>query len=228
MWERGARHNPASFRYRFYMDHRPILPQDPTLEFWRKSYNQYQNIYYGFRVTANKVKFIFSNNLPVKDREVLKTVSDYDIIIRQNLKYVSVLATLFMSGAIFNLCNFQQKHYFKFVTILSVYYITNAFINKYYLNYYNDITSYYYYKYQHLAVDDLNEVHDKRRSYFYLDKSQYYRESSSDIKHASHHPASEGHHDHDTSTYYGPYPVSFYILIKINKKRDFSFYIYIN
>lgn len=210
MWERGARHNPASFRYRFYMDHRPILPQDPTLGFWRKSYNQYQNIYFGFRVTANKVKYIFSNNIPVQDREDLKTISEYDNKFRKNIKYFSALSALYLSGFIFNQVNFRQKYLLRFLTVVSAYMLTNLFIHKNYLNYLNDITSYYYYKYQHIAVEDINEVQDKRRAYFTLDKSAYYRESSQEIKHAAHHPASEGHHDHDTSTYYGPYPVIFF------------------
>lgn len=207
MWERGARHNPASFRYRFYMDHRPILPQDPTLGFWRKSFNQYDIIYFAFMVTSNKKKYLFSNNLPVQDREDLKTISEYDNLFRKNFRYFSALATLYFSGFIFNNVNYGQKHFFRLATVVGVYYLTHALINKNYINYLNDITSFYYFKYQHLAVEDINEVKDKRRQFFSLDKSVYYRETAQDIRHAGHHPASEGHHDHDTSTYYGPYPV---------------------
>ena len=208
MWERGARHNPASFRYRFYMDHRPILPQDPTLGFWRKSYNQYRNIYFGFRITPNRVKYIFSNNIPAKDREDLKTIFEYDNIFRKNLKYFSALAVLYMSGFIFNSVNFKQNYFARIAVVAGAYMIFNMLIQKNYLNYLNDITSYYYYRYQHLAVDNINHVQDKRRGFFTLDKSAYYRESSQDIRHASHHPA-KMEHEHDTSTYYGPYPVSF-------------------
>jgi len=223
MWERGARHNPASFRYRFYMDHRPILPQDPTLGFWRKSYNQYQNIYYGFRVTGNKVKYIFSNNLPVEDREDLKTISEYDNKFRKNLKYFAALASLYLSGFIFNQVNFKQQYFYRIITVVGAYYLTHALINKNYMNYLNDITSYYYFKYQHLAVEDINEIKDKRRSHFTIDKSAYYRESSHDIRHAGHHPANEGHHDHDTSTYYGPYPVNIiYFLFNLFENKNFE------
>lgn len=207
MWERGARHNPASFRYRFYMDHRPILPQDPTLGFWRKAYNQYENIYFAFMVTSSKRKYLFSNNLPVQDREDLKTISEFDNKFRKNFKYFAALATLYLSGFVFNNVNFGQKYKYRLLTVAGAYLLTHALINKNYINYLNDITSYYFYKYQHLAVEDVNEVKDKRRGFFSLDKSVYYRETAQDIKHAAHHPGSEGHHDHDTSTYYGPYPV---------------------
>lgn len=207
MWERGARHNPASFRYRFYMDHRPILPQDPTLGFWRKSYNQYENIYFAFMVTSSKKKYLFSNNIPVQDREDLKTISEFDNKFRKNFKYFAALATLYISGFIFKNVNFGNKYYYRVLTVAGSYFITQAMINKNYLNYLNDITSYYFYKYQHLAVEDLNEVKDKRREFFALDKSVYYRETAQDIRHSRHHPGSEGHHDHDTNDYYGPYPV---------------------
>lgn len=215
MWERGARHNPASFRYRFYMDHRPILPQDPTLGFWRKSHNQYRNIYYGFRINSKKVKYLFSNNIPVNDREDLKSLIDYDNKFRKNFKYVAFLGAIYSSGYIFNNVNFGNKYFYRLVTIAAAYTLFNLLIHKQYLNYFNDLTSYYYYKYQHLAVEDLSEVNDPRRKFFQLDKDSYYRESAHDIRHNAHHPANAGHHDHDTSTYYGPYPVHnfFYIIL---------------
>lgn len=207
MWERGARHNPASFRYRFYMDHRPILPQDPTLGFWRKSYNQYENIYFPFVVAGKQLKYIFSNNLPVNDREDLKTIAHYNDMFKNNFKYFSALATLLLSGFIFNQMNYGNKYFYRILTVAGAYYITKKMMEFSYSKYLTHITSYYYYKYEKLAVDDINEIKDNRRSFFKLDTSSYYRETAQDIRHASHHPASEGHHDHDTSTYYGPYPV---------------------
>ena len=216
MWERGARHNPASFRYRFYLDHRPILPQDPTLGFFRKSYNQYRNIYFGFRTTANRVKYIFSNNIPAQDREDLKTITEYDKIFRKNLKYFSALAALYMSGFVFNSINFKQNYFARIAIVAGTFWVFNKLISKNYLNYFNDITSYYYYKYQHLAVENINEVKDTRRKFFSLDISAYYRDTSQEIRHASHHPASL-EHDHDSSTYYGPYPVSFFMKSFLDK-----------
>jgi hypothetical protein len=210
MWERGARHNPATFRYRFYLDHRPILPQDPTLSFWRKSYNQYRNIYFGFRTTASKVKYIFSNNIPAQDREDLKTITEYDRIFRKNFKYFSALAALYISGFVFNSVNFKQNYLARIAIVSGAFWVFNKLISKNYLNYFNDITSYYYYKYQHLAVSNINEVKDNRRRFFALDKSAYYRETSKDIRDAGHHPASL-EHDHDSSTYYGPYPVNIFL-----------------
>jgi hypothetical protein len=207
MWERGARHNPASFRYRFYMDHRPILPQDPTLEFVRKSYNQYENIYFCFRTSQNKVKYIFSNNLPVKDREELKALVNMDNLVGKSIKYFALLFSLFLSGYVFNKMNFAKKYHKRIGVVLASYFANYGVLQNMYSYKFQEFTSHYYFKFQHLAVDDINEIKDKRRSYFTVDKSVYYRESSSDIRHAAHHPANEGHHDHDTSTYYGPYPV---------------------
>jgi hypothetical protein len=227
MWERGARHNPASFRYRFYMDHRPILPQDPTLGFWRKSYNQYENIYFPFKVSSKKSKYIFSNNLPVNDREDLKTITEYHNLFAKNFKYFAGLAALYLSGFVFNQVSYGQKHHMRLLTVIGAFALTNIMIKINYLSYFSDITSYYFYKYQHLAVDSIQEVKDKRRNFFTLDTSVYYRETAQDIRHAGHHPASEGHHDHDTSSYYGPYPVknfiNFYLILNyiFNIKLNF-------
>lgn len=217
MWERGARHNPASFRYRFYMDHRPILPQDPTLGFWRKTYNQYSNIYYSYRTGMKTIKFIFSNNIPVQDREDLKSVTEYHELFKKNIKYFSAIATIYFSGFIFNSANFKQNYFGRFAMIFGLYIFINSSIHYNYMNYFKDITSYYYYKYQHLTVESMDHINDVRRSFFTLDKSSYYRETSQDIRHAAHHPASF-EHDHDTSTYYGPYPVfyKFFFLLNFN------------
>lgn len=207
MWERGARHNPVSLRYRYYTDHRPFLPQDPTLGFLRRSEGSYESLFYAFMVSKNKKKYIYSNNIPVQDREDFKSLIHYDNIFRNNFKYLAGLAALFMSSGIFKVANFGSKHWMKFLTVYACYKINHIAFSKVYLNYFNDMVSYYYYKYQNVAVDDISEVKDPRREFINLDKSVYYRETSQDIRHKSHHPANQGHHDHDTSTYYGPYPV---------------------
>jgi len=102
--------------------------------------------------------------------------------------------------------NFGNKHWMKFASFGAAYFFSKCVINKIYLNYYNDSISYYYFKYQNLAVDNVSEAKDPRREFIELDKSVYYRETSEEIRHNAHHPANAGHHDHDTSTYYGPYP----------------------
>jgi len=61
-----------------------------------------------------------------------------------------------------------------------------------------------------LAVDNLSQINDKRRSLYDIDKSFYYKETTKDTRQAAHHPACF-ELGHDTSTYYGPYPVSLYI-----------------
>lgn len=207
MWERGARHNPASFRYRYYLDHRPILPQDPTLGFLRKSYNVYQNIYFTFKVAKGKNKIVFSNNIPVHDREVLKELTSYDQTLRKNFKFFSLISTIFLSGFLFENVNFQKNYLKRFLAIGAIFFSVHTVIHRIYLNHFNDLTSYYYYKYQHLFVDSLEEVEDNRRKFFQLDTSSYYRDTAETIRHSAHHPADKNHHDHDTSTYYGPYPV---------------------
>lgn len=206
MWERGARHNPISLRYRFYSDHRPFLPQDPTLGFVRRPENSYESIYFAFRIAKDKLKYIYSNNIPVQDREDFKNLIHYDNIVRNNLKYIAAIASIFMSSGILKMCNFGSKHWMKFLTIFVSYKFIHMSSNQLYLNYYNDMVSYYYFKYQNIAVDEKSQVKDPRREFINLDKSVYYRETSQEIRHKSHHPANHGHHDHDTSTYYGPYP----------------------
>ena len=206
MWERGARHNPASLRYRFYMDHRPFLPQDPTLGFLRSAEGSYESLFFAFMLPSNKKKYIYSNNIPVGDREDFKSLIYYDNLLRNNLRYIAAISSLFLSSGVLKMANFGSKHWCKFLTIYACYKITHMAMSKSYLNHYNDMTSYYYYKYQNIAIDDVKDVKDPRREFINLDKASYYRETSQDIRHNSHHPASQGH-DHDTSTYYGPYPV---------------------
>ena len=206
MWERGARHNPASLRYRFYTDHRPFLPQDPTLGFLRSAEGSYESLFYSFWITNSKRKQIYSNNIPVSDREDLKSIIYYDNILRKNFKLLAAISSLFLSAGVIKMANFG-KHWHKFLTIFACYKLTHIGMSKTYLNYYNDITSYYFFKYQAIAVDDISEVKDPRREFINLDKSVYYRQTSQEIRHSAHHPANAGHHDHDTSTYYGPYPV---------------------
>jgi hypothetical protein len=86
--------------------------------------------------------------------------------------------------------------------------ITGYFDHLYYENF-----SYYYHKYSHLAVDSLEEVRDPKRQHFKLDTDSYYRQTAQEILHSGHHGHDEhaaGHEEHhDTSTYYGPYPVNF-------------------
>ncbi len=58
-----------------------------------------------------------------------------------------------------------------------------------------------------MSVANLDEIADPQRNHFRLDTDSYYRQSASDV--AGHHGREEEHGDahHDTSTYYGPYPV---------------------
>ena len=207
MWERGARHNPVSLRYRFYADHRPFLPQDPTLGFLRTAEGSYESIHLIFRVTKDKLKYIYSNNIPVKDREDLKNLMYYDNIFKNNFKYLSLVASIFITAGVCNTVHFGRNHFYKFLTFGLANCVAYSAINYFYQLSYNDLVSYYYFKYQNIAMDNISETKDKRREFYQLDTSTYYRESSQDIRHNAHHPANSGHHDHDTSTYYGPYPV---------------------
>lgn len=207
MWERGARHNPVSLRYRWYADHRPFLPQDPTLGFLRQAEGSYESIYFIFRIAKDQLKYIYSNNMPVKDREELKNLMRIDNLFRSNFSLIAGISTLFLGTGIFKSFNFGSSYFKRGVVLYLTYKTSQMVLNKFYTLYYNDFATYYYNKYAHIATDNKEETKDKRREFIQLDTSVYYRESSQDIRHNAHHPASHGHHDHDTSTYYGPYPV---------------------
>jgi hypothetical protein len=187
------------------MDHRPFLPQDQTLGFIRRSEGDYGSFFYVFILSANKKKHIYSNNIQVEDREDFKDMINYDQTVRKCFNYFSFLSAIFLYNGVLSGINYGNKQWMKLLTLCGCFFTTKFFVNNVYLNYYNDISNYYYFKYQNVSVDDVNEVKDPRREFFYLDKSSYYRESSQEIRHKAHHPASQGH-DHDTSTYYGPYP----------------------
>jgi hypothetical protein len=70
--------------------------------------------------------------------------------------------------------------------------------------------SFYYYKYSNLAVENLHDIEDPRRKFFKIDTTSYYRETANEILHKQHHAGGHGHHD--TSTYYGPHPVLYYLI----------------
>jgi len=226
MWERGARHNPASLRYRFYADHRPFLPQDPTLSFLRSAEGSYESVYYPFRLDGSgNYKYIYSNNIPVKDREDFKNIVNQDISFRKNFKFLAALSAIFFYKQFSNVTNFGNKHWKKMLLAFACFKISHLYIHLIYSSYLNNTLSYYYFKYQNIAVSDIKETVDPRREFIYLDKSSYYRETSQEIRHNAHHPANKGH-DHDTSTYYGPYPVRIFLIFRKFFLNFFSYFFF--
>lgn len=207
MWERGYRHNPFSLRYQYYLDHRPALPQDDTWSFLRKSFDYYQLIYFKYKVGQNKFVYLFSNNIPIEDREKLKVYySGYQRAMK-NLLYFSIIPTVFLYQWVLSLR--QPKYKLgKFVTLFFSYVASASFFRYLFKEHFEANTCYYLHKYSNLAKENIMEIEDPRRKFFRLDTNQYYRESTNDILHHEHHGDSHsGGHHHDTSNYYGPHPV---------------------
>lgn len=205
MWERGNRHNPLSNRYKYYLDHRPVLPQDGSLDwlFLRgKVYDPYKLIYITFIINKTK-KIILLNNIPTKDREELKTFMSYYETFFKNLSTLAFIPTFLSAGVLYRMWTpkFKILYPVSFFFLLA---FNRALIASYFKPYANNYLGYYYYKYSHLAVDDIYDIEDKRRKFFRLDLNRYYRQSHEEILHKSHH---DGHHDHE-APYYGPLPVN--------------------
>jgi len=210
MWERGYRHNPLSYRYRYYFDHRPILPQDNSMT-WiplrGKLSDPYHLIYLNF-IHAKAKKTILLNNLPVHDRENLKSFLSYYEKFFRNVNTFSYIPSFFMAGALFK-CWRPGKKILYPLSLAGIVLLNQSLISSYLKVYANNYIGYFYHKYAHLAVDshNLDKIDDPRRKFFYLDTTSYYRQSHEDILHKGHHG---GHHDHE-APYYGNSPViSFY------------------
>jgi len=201
MWERGNRHNPLSYRYRYYFDHRPILPQDPSLTWtgMRKSFDPLEIIYMNF-IHANVNKTMLLTNLPATDRESLKQFMNYYEHFFKNIKHFSLFPTVFMTGALFKCWTPKYKILYP-LTFLGLMVLNQSVISGYFKSFANNYISYMYHKYSHLAHEDINEIDDPRRKFFRLDTQSYYRQSHSEIQHKAHE-----HHDHN-EPYYGPMPV---------------------
>lgn len=208
MWERGARHNPLSYRYRFYFDHRPILPQDPSMSWFPlrgKLYDQYALIYLSIICGGAKRK-LFLNNMPTHDRESLKNFLHYYDRFFKNLGILSLIPTFFTSGLLFKYWTPGKKILYP-LGFLVVWSFNDAAIKGYLKSYANNYVGYFYHKYSHLSVEDLNSIDDPRRKFFRLDTKSYYRQSHEDILHKQHHG---GHHDHE-APYYGNSPVKLFL-----------------
>jgi len=206
MWERGYRHNPLSYRYRYYFDNRPILPQDDTMTWLPmrgKSSDPYHLIYMSF-IYAKSNKKMLLNNLPAEDRENLKTFMVYYDKFFNNLKTFAYIPSFFMAGALFNVWRPGKKILYP-VAFFGIVFLNQCLIASYLKCFANNYIGYFYHKYSHLAVDNIANIDDPRRKFFRLDTTSYYRESHEDILHKGH---KWGHHDHE-APYYGNSPVSY-------------------
>lgn len=204
MWERGYRHNPLSYRYRYYFDNRPILPQDSTMEWFPmrgKSTDQYHLIYLNF-LHASAKKTLLLNNIPAKDRENLKTFMVYYEKFFENIKTFAYIPSFFMAGALFKMWRPHKKILYP-LGFFGIVLLNQTLIASYLKTYANNYIGYFYHKYAHLTVDNIEKIEDPRRKFFRLDTSSYYRQSHEDILHKGHHG---GHHDHE-APYYGNSPV---------------------
>jgi hypothetical protein len=211
MWERAARHNPLSFTNYYYLDHRPFLPQDPTFNhLWRKQFTNYAQILLKIKVKGG-FRILYLNNVPAADRERVKILlNQHEDLKKCILSIAFALSALLTGGAVQGL-----KKFINYKIIGLVVFGLNFYSVKYWLNRtldsYNNTNLYYYLqKYEHLTVDNITKIVDPRRKYFQLDTSVYYRQTADEILHHGH---DSDHHDHDTSTYYGPYPVKYFNLV---------------
>lgn len=216
MFDRGMRHNPFSYRYKEYMDHRPVLPEDSTMSFGlRKLHDPYSNIYFNYKV-GNSNKILFSNNIPVEDRERLKKFMKYSDISTKNLNVISLMLTTFTAGAYLQMFPIKVI-YLKVALFYSMYKINQYLITGYFEENKYHVFSYYYHKYKHTAVENLNDIEDARRKFFRPDTSVYYRESPQEI-----YDKKSPEMLHDPAIYYGPHPFDDYenldALVEINNK----------
>ena len=216
MWERSTRHNPLSIRYQFYRDNRPVLPQDKTTDWMFKRHHASQ-LYYFLIKFGTKNKYICSNNIPVHDRLTLQTMVEFRKYFNNLLKWAGIVPTVFMSAMLFRNVRMPYKILYP-LSFYLLFKLNQGVLVGYFDHLYHHNFSYYYYKYSHLAVNSVDEVRDPKRQHFRLDTDSYYRQTAQEILHGQH---GHGHGDegaeahHDTSTYYGPYPVRILLLIKI-------------
>jgi hypothetical protein len=208
MWERAARHNPLSLTNYYYLDHRPFLPQDPTFNhLWRKQYTNYAQILIKLKVKGGQ-RILFLNNLQAADRERIKVLLSQHGDLEKCIGPIAFAISALLTGSIMKSLN----KLIKYKAMGLVAFGLNFWSVKYWLNrhldsYNNTNLFYYFQKYEHLTVDNVSKITDPRRQYFQVDTTSYYRETADEILHHGH---DSEHHDHDTATYYGPYPVIFF------------------
>lgn len=204
MWERGARHNPLSLRYMMYLDHRPVLPQDPTTNLLSSRYSDYARKYYLFVIRGN-LKVLYSNNIPARDRENMKQIEEYNQSFKLTSRWLSVFPSILTFGVLFKYIPHSTVKMAYPAGFLLTWYFYNTLVHAKMKDLYDLNMEYFYHKYSHLATSRLDKIDDPRRKHFTLDTSVYYRQTASEIQHGGH---DEGHASHDTNNYYGPYPVN--------------------
>jgi len=216
MWVIGQRHYPLSNKYQNYTDHRPVLAEDSTRGFFgcRKLNDPNELIYFNFKEKAGN-NYVLINNIPVEDRETIKQHLNY-FAYQKNIKYVALIPTIAIYGALKKVTNFRKKYLYLF-SFAFIYYQTNSKINKVLNAYASSFYTYYQEKYNHLAVPSLNQVSDKRRKFFTPNKDVYYRETAQEIF-----DKKNADQLHDGSIYYGPHPFNDHEnvdeVMEINKK----------
>jgi len=215
MWERSARQNPFSARYQFNRDTRPFLPQDRTADWLSGRHSDFALIYYVFISGRNK-RNLLSNNIPASDRVKLQKLVEQHQHFMDKMKWLALIPSCVFTGFLYKQTSFRHKIMYPLVFGLS-WMLTNHVLKTQLHILFTDNVSYYYYKYMHLTKGELSEIEDPRRKFFRLDTTAYYRQSADEILHSEHghdggHGGHGGHAHHDTSTYYGPYPVSFTLI----------------
>jgi hypothetical protein len=206
MWERSARHNPLSIRYQTYADNRPVLPQDRAWDPIARRHYISNQIFYSVKCGRNK-KYLSSNNIPMNDRLQLQKLLNFRFYMYKILKWAALVPTVLGSAFLFKRVSMPYKILYPLVFYLMFKFNRNL-IDSYFGVYMSMNFSYYFHKYSHLTAEKIGDLQDPSKKHFRLDTDVYYRQTINELTgHGHGHDDSQGHGHHDTSTYYGPYPV---------------------
>lgn len=218
MWHYGDRHNPLHPRFHYYLDNRPILPQDGTRGFFsfRKLSDPYALKYYVFKSGGSK-NILLSTNIPAEEREELSRLEGYYSVFNKSLTTFSVLPTIALSSIVYKYSDFSKSKFLVPLVFLINYSFVSGLIKGYFSSFISEENSYHYQKYSHLAKQKISDIEDPRRRFFRPDTSVYYRETPQEIFEQKSHAQL-----HDSSIYYGPHPFDDHenldSVMEINKK----------
>ena len=217
MFFNGYRHNPLTLDYQTYADHRPLLPQDSSLYLpgLRKIHDDNSLVYYKFNKNG-KEKFILANNFKTEDRLRLDKFNRYDVVVQKNIAVPAAIATLAFTATFGEFFRHTPKIP-NWLNSIGLFFLFKYGFNKFVEDYRNNIYTYYFQKYNHLAKENIYDIEDPRRKFFTPDTSSYYRETSQEI-----YDRKTPEQKHDPAIYYGPHPYNDYEnyeeLVEINKK----------
>lgn len=210
MWFRSQRNNPLSRHFSENSYYRPILPQDETWDYFSYRFTDYEMIYIWCNLRKVKSGVLYANNVPVYDREKMKSILSTYFDIRESLYLFAIPPAALTTGLLLKTFGSRMRHkiFYPMTAVFTFLFYKKA-IQKYSYSFFNDNMSYYCQKYSHMLNNKLNDIKDPRRQFFYLDTSQYQRKPEEQVPHGGHQASGHDHEgEHESETYYGPFPVS--------------------